>query len=76
MGEPKELQDYYNLSMALFKEGVYDQSVFTMLEIIRKDSKWDDGKAKAQLLRIFEALGNAHETTVAGRRQLSSLLFS
>jgi putative thioredoxin len=34
------------------------------------------GEAKAKLLEIFEALGNAHPLTLPGRRKLSAVLFS
>ncbi len=76
MAKPQNLEDYYNLAMALFKEGAYGQAIFYLLEIIKKDKKWENGQAHSQLLRMFEALGDDDETTIKGRRQLSSLLFS
>jgi putative thioredoxin len=35
-----------------------------------------EGEAKAKLLELFEALGNAHPLTIPGRRKLSAVLFS
>lgn len=40
---------------------------------VKKDR---EGQARAKLLEIFEALGNAHPLTLPGRRKLSAVLFS
>ena len=47
-----------------------------LLEIVRKNRSWEDEKARKQLLQFFEAWGPMDEATLAGRRQLSSLLFA
>ncbi|TNE28644.1 MAG: thioredoxin [Alphaproteobacteria bacterium] len=76
LGKPSSHEAFFDLAMAYFKEGRYADCVDALLESIRKDKTWEDGKARKQLLRIFEALGNDHEVTMDGRRKLSSLLFS
>ena len=42
----------------------------------RRDRKWNDDGARKQLVQFFEAWGPTDEATVAGRRRLSSILFS
>ena len=52
--------------------GTFDE----ILEVIRRDRNWNEGAARKQLLTLFEALGHADPAVQAGRRKLSSLLFS
>ena len=47
-----------------------------LLEIFRKDRNWNEEQARKQLLKFFEAWGPTDEATLAGRRKLSSVLFS
>jgi putative thioredoxin len=37
---------------------------------------WNDEAARKQLVKFFEAWGPKDESTIAGRRKLSSVLFS
>ena len=73
---PADHQARLDLAVALFAAGQPQEAVNTLLDSIRKDRAWNDGAARMQLLKIFEALGPMHEVTVGGRRQLSSILFS
>ncbi len=47
-----------------------------LLAIIEKQANWNDDAARKQLIELFDAYGAMDEVTKAGRRQLSSLLFS
>ncbi|MBE9606760.1 co-chaperone YbbN [Acetobacteraceae bacterium H6797] len=47
-----------------------------LLEAIKRDRAWNEGAARKQLLKFFEAWGNADPATLAARRKLSALLFS
>ena len=47
-----------------------------MLTIFRRDRKWEDEKARKELLTLFEALGPNDPLVAQGRRKLASLLFS
>ncbi|HSV28115.1 MAG TPA: tetratricopeptide repeat protein, partial [Candidatus Omnitrophota bacterium] len=40
------------------------------------DRAWNDDAARKQLVKFFEAFGPTSPLTIAGRRRLSSLLFS
>ena len=73
---PADHQARLDLAVALFAANKPQDAVNTLLDSIRKDRAWSDGAARKQLLKIFEALGPMHDVTIAGRRQLSSILFS
>ena len=64
------------LAKALAGRGEMDQAVDQLLRIVETDRDWNDGAARAQLLKIFEAAGPSSETAKRGRRRLSSILFS
>ncbi len=73
---PDDHQARFNLALALIAVAEHESAVDALLEIVRRSPQWDDEAARKQLLKVFEALGPTHELTVAGRRKLSSLLFS
>jgi len=64
------------LAKALAGRGQLDEAVDQLLQVIEADRDWNDGAARAQLLKIFEAAGPGSETAKRGRRRLSSILFS
>jgi putative thioredoxin len=65
-----------DLATALFLRGQTEQAMEQLLHVIKVDREWQDQAARKQLLTFFDALGPAHPATVAGRRQLSAVLFS
>ncbi|TVQ33953.1 MAG: thioredoxin [Geminicoccaceae bacterium] len=66
----------FELATALFLRGQAEAAMDHLLTIVRKDRSWNDEAARKQLLTFFEALGHGHPATVAGRRKLSTVLFS
>jgi putative thioredoxin len=60
----------------LFSAGQQEAAIEELLLIIQQDRAWEEGKARLQLLAFFEALGASHPLAIAGRRKLSTLLFS
>ncbi len=74
--DPADHQARLDLATALAARGQSEAAVNEILESIRRDRSWNDGAAKKQLLTLFEALGAADPAVQAGRRKLSSLLFS
>ena len=74
--DPTDHQSRHALAMALCATGDHDGAVGRLLEIVSRERNWNDGAAREQLLKIFEALGPTSPITVASRRKLSSLLFS
>ncbi len=65
-----------DLATLLFLRGQTDEAVQHLLHVIKKDRDWQDQAARKQLIKFFNALGPTHPETVAGRRQLSAVLFS
>ena len=74
--DPADHQSRFDLALLLNAEGDREGAVDRLLEIVRKNRSWEEEKARKQLLQFFEAWGPTDEATLAGRRQLSSLLFA
>lgn len=73
---PGDLQTRFDLAVALYGGNDAATAVDELVEVIRRNREWNDGAARQQLLKIFEALGPSDALTVSGRRKLSSILFS
>lgn len=66
----------FDLALALANLGKREEAAGALLEIIRRDRKWGEEKARKQLLQFFDAWGPMDAATIQARRKLSSLLFS
>ena len=73
---PKDHAIRLELAVALNGVGEREAAVDHLIAIIETDRAWNDEAARKQLLKFFEAWGPSDEATVAGRRRLSSILFS
>ena len=73
---PLDHQARFDLAIALNAKGRRQEAVDNLLEIVRRDRKWNDDGARKQLVQFFEAWGPTDEATVNGRKRLSSILFS
>ncbi len=73
---PGDHQARFDLALAQFVAGAHADAMDNLLEIVARAPKWNDEAARKQLLKFFEALGNADPLTAETRRRLSSLLFS
>lgn len=73
---PLDHQARYDLAVALNAKGKRAEALDHLIEIVRRDRKWNDDGARKQLVQLFEAWGPTDEATIAGRRRLSSILFS
>jgi len=74
--DPKDHQARYDLAMALDAAGDRDGAIAELLELIRRDRKWNDEAARKQLVTLFEAMGFSDPRSIEGRRKLSGILFS
>jgi putative thioredoxin len=74
--DPKDHQARYDLAMALDAAGDRDGAVAELLELVRRDRKWNEEAGRKQLVTLFEAMGPADPRTLEARRKLSGLLFS
>ena len=75
-GSPDDHQSRFDLAMALFGGGRHKEGAEELLELYRRDRDWNDGAARGQLVKFFEAWGPTHELTTGIRRRLSTLMFS
>ena len=66
----------FELAEALMARGKHREAADHLLRILADDMEWEEGKAKAKLLELFEAAGPKSPATIEGRRRLSSLMFS
>jgi putative thioredoxin len=73
---PLDHQARFDLALALNAKGRRIETVDHLIDIVRRDRKWNDDGARKQLVQLFEAWGPTDEATVAGRRRLSSILFA
>src|SRR5215813_13904691 len=73
---PLDHQARYDLAVALNAQGKRNEALDQLLEIVKRDRKWNDDGARKQLVQLFDAWGPTDEATVAGRRRLSSILFA
>jgi putative thioredoxin len=87
VGETKELRDRlarnpddhqarFDLATALLAKRDREGAVDELLELFRRDREWNDGAAKAQLMKVFDTLGPKDPIALKGRRRLSSMIFS
>jgi putative thioredoxin len=74
--DPNDHAARAEVAAALAAKGKYPAAIDALLELIGRDRDWNEGAARAQLLKVFEAAGQGSEATRNGRRRLSSLLFS
>jgi putative thioredoxin len=74
--EPANHQARYDYAMSLYGEGQKEAGIDQLLEIIRRDRKWNEEAARKELVSIFDTLGPMDPLTIASRKKLSSILFS
>ncbi|MEN3929604.1 co-chaperone YbbN [Microvirga sp. W0021] len=74
--DPKDYQARFDLALALNARNKREEAADLLLDIVRRDRKWNDDGARKQLVQFFEAWGPMDEATLDGRRRLSSILFA
>ena len=73
---PNDHEARYDLATALNANDQREEAADALLEIMRRDRKWNEDAARLQLLKFFEAWGFDDAATMAARRKLSALLFA
>ena len=73
---PLDHQTRFDLAVALNSKGRRAEAVDHLIEIVKRDRKWNDDGARKQLVQFFDAWGPTDEATIAGRKRLSSILFA
>jgi len=74
--DPKDHQARLDLATALDAAGDRDGAIEQLLELVRRDRKWNEEAGRKQLVTLFEAMGPNDPRTLDARRRLSSILFS
>jgi putative thioredoxin len=74
--DPKDYQARFDLALAYNANGNRAAATEQLIEIVKRDRKWNEDGARKQLVQLFDAWGPTDEATVNGRRLLSSVLFS
>lgn len=69
-------QARFDLALSLYGAGQAEEALNELLEIVKRDRKWNDEAARNQMLKIYEALGAGDPVTMDSRRALSTVLFS
>ena len=72
---PEDHEARFELAGGLMAAGDRDGAAEALLDIIRADKGWNEGAARAQLLKLFEAIGLEDPWVAATRRKLSAALF-
>jgi putative thioredoxin len=73
--DPANMDAQYAYAEAAFAAGERDAAANTLLAMVAADRGWNEGAARAKLLKIFEATGLEDEWVVGVRRRLSRVLF-
>jgi putative thioredoxin len=73
---PLDHQARLDLAVALAGQARRKEAVDHLIEIVKRDRKWNDDAGRKQLVQFFEAWGPTDEATVDGRKRLSSILFA
>ncbi|HME29770.1 MAG TPA: thioredoxin [Pseudolabrys sp.] len=76
LADPLNHQARFDLAVALNAKGKREDAVKHLIEIVKRDRKWNDDGARKQLVQFFDAWGPTDPATVEGRKRLSSILFS
>ncbi|MEI6204371.1 MAG: thioredoxin [Enhydrobacter sp.] len=74
--DPKDFQSRLDLAMAYWAGDQKQEAIDELLAMIKLDRAWNEGAARQQLLKFFEALGFTDPLSVDGRKRLSTILFS
>jgi putative thioredoxin len=69
-------QTRLDLAIALYGADEVEAAIDALLDLVARAADWNEEAGRKQLIKIFDALGPTHPQTVAGRRRLSSILFS
>jgi putative thioredoxin len=73
---PLDHQARFDLATALNAGGKRNEATDQLLEIVKRDRKWNEDGARKQLVQFFDAWGPNDEATVEGRKRLSTILFA
>ena len=74
--DPDDHQARFDLALIHNASGRREAAAMALVEIVKRDRSWNEEAARKELLNLFEAWGASDPASIAGRRQLSRVLFS
>lgn len=74
--DPDDHAARFDLAMAHLAKKDTEGAINALLELFRRDREWNEGAARAQLVKLFDSLGAKDPAVAKGRRRLSSMMFS
>jgi len=74
--DPNNLHYLFELALSQISSQEYENAITDLLRIFKENPAWENGKAKDQLLQLFESLGHDDPLVLKGRRKLSSIIYS
>ena len=72
--DPKDHAARFELAQSLLQGGDQAGAIDELLLIVRRDKKWEEGKPRDLLLKLFESLGPESDVAKKGRRKLSNYM--
>jgi len=72
--DPDNHQARFDLATTLAANSDKEGAIEHLLELFKRDREWNDGAAKAQLIKILDALGPTSDAAQKGRRKLASMI--
>jgi putative thioredoxin len=73
--DPSDLQARLRLAELEVAQQRYEPALEQLLEIIRRDRKWNGEAGRKTMLAVFDLLGARHELVTQYRRKLASALY-
>ena len=73
--DPSDLQARLRLAELEVAQQRYEAALDQLLEIIRRDRKWNGEAGRKTMLAVFDLLGAQHELVTQYRRKLASALY-
>ncbi len=74
--DPNDHEARLELAQALAGKGNLQAAADHLLTILAQDRDWNEGAAKAELLKVFEAAGPTSDVAKQGRKRMASILFA
>ncbi len=72
--DPRNSEARYQLSAHAILQGQFEVAFEQLLEIVKRDRKYNDDAGRKALLKLFELLGDSHELVNSYRRKLAMAL--
>ena len=73
--DPNNYEARYKLSSTYIAQGNYEAALEQLLEIMKRDRKYNDDAGRKGILKVFEMLGGSGELVTRYRQKMASLLY-